>query len=354
MKFRLLALMLLSYPLFFGAGTPDAEAILKQAIQRQIALPRYAEAFYSPLRRAPVVDAVLDDPYYLPVYALDVSHVLSSSANLETLFSEMLISSAILSVEGAKAIQFRETPELFLQTFGMRSGKALDSFWQDFMCIYRESEKLLSVLSESEKQWIREHKDAFFFGEKQDQEEYDFFTTNSTMPLKFFEMAARLDLAQLADLARQLCAIVDQVYMLKSELYLPEDFIWEENGLKLIITNKNHAQHTESADFFIGLGSHNVYQNNAGGTEGKRAAALSAISLHFKEAIPVLLDTLQFKTLDTEENYGDNLYNELSNLVGVDLGLDREAWVQWWEKVKDSFEFPTQLKQNVPCQMDIL
>ena len=49
----------------------------------------------------------------------------------------------------------------------------------------------------------------------------------------------------------------------------------------------------------------------------RRAAALTAISLHDKEGIPVLIDTFQYDTLDTTDNYGDNLYNDLASFVGV-------------------------------------
>lgn len=72
----------------------------------------------------------------------------------------------------------------------------------------------------------------------------------------------------------------------------------------------------------------------------RRAAAITAISLHDKEGIPVLLDTLKYHTLDTTDNYGDNLYNLLGEYVGVNFGLDREAWLRWWQENRDSFQFP--------------
>lgn len=72
----------------------------------------------------------------------------------------------------------------------------------------------------------------------------------------------------------------------------------------------------------------------------RRAAAMTAISLKDKAGIPVLLDTLQFDTLDTTDNYGNNLYNELAKYVGVNFGLDKAAWISWWEKTQDHFEFP--------------
>ena len=74
----------------------------------------------------------------------------------------------------------------------------------------------------------------------------------------------------------------------------------------------------------------------------RRAAAMTAISLKYKKAIPVLLNTLQFSTLDTGENYGDNLYNTLAKYVGVNFGVSKEEWLQWWKEVRETFEFPSE------------
>lgn len=70
-----------------------------------------------------------------------------------------------------------------------------------------------------------------------------------------------------------------------------------------------------------------------------RAAAMTAISMGHKEGIPILLDTLQFETLDTTENYGDNVYQELARYVGVNFGTDKQAWRRWWQIEGGAFEF---------------
>lgn len=67
----------------------------------------------------------------------------------------------------------------------------------------------------------------------------------------------------------------------------------------------------------------------------RRAAGLTALSLGDKSGVPVVLETLQFETLDTSDNYGDNIFKQLSNYLGVDFGLDKEAWIEWWSKAKD-------------------
>lgn len=72
----------------------------------------------------------------------------------------------------------------------------------------------------------------------------------------------------------------------------------------------------------------------------RRAAAMTAISLHYKPAIGVLIDTFNIPTLDTEENYGSNLFNTLAKYTGVNFGLDIQKWRSWWETSNETFEFP--------------
>ena len=85
-------------------------------------------------------------------------------------------------------------------------------------------------LSHEEKAWIKENYNRFFFGKQDSDANYYFFTTDSPYPLKFFELASRIDLAKFAD------------------------------------------------------------------------------------------------------NYGDNIYQKLSAYLGVDFGLDKHAWINWWPK----------------------
>lgn len=62
----------------------------------------------------------------------------------------------------------------------------------------------------------------------------------------------------------------------------------------------------------------------------RRAAGLTALSLGSKEGMSIVLETLRYDTLDTGENYGDNIYRQLSMYLGVDFGLDKQAWINWW------------------------
>ena len=270
-----------------GSGTVPQELAL--LVQKQLSLPHYVEAGYSPLGRSPVVDAVLGDPFYLPNYGRIVSTILKENAAHTSLYD---LNTAALVAGGIPAtfntaefslVTPQIVPESFLLYFGESKGKQVYSYWLTFLQIYVEAEKILASLSDKEKQWLLQNYDAFFFG-KQDGEkdnDYAFFTSESAMPMKFFDLASRVDLAALADCSRKLSLIVDDLYQytdelktLFSPLSLKKMFIWEEQGKKFIISGLDHVEHTENADFFIDIGGNNTIHNNAGGTNGTKACAL--------------------------------------------------------------------------------
>lgn len=250
---------------------------LELLVQHQQSCPRYVEAGYSPLGRSPVVDAVLGDPFYLPTYGLSVSKILKEKSQHNSLFD---LSTAAFHAGGI-SVSKREfsliapqvVPERFLHSFGPSAGKKLYSYWLSFIQVYREAEAALNILSHDEKEWLRQNYNAFFFG-NQKKEEYEFFTTDSAMPMKFFELASRVDLTILADCARNISFIVDEVHDHLDDFNIKEKFVWEEQGLKFIISGLDHVDHTESADFFIDCGGSNTFHTMAGGTDGTRAAAL--------------------------------------------------------------------------------
>lgn len=247
-------------------------------IQNQPSLPRAAEAGYSLLGRAPVVDAVLGDPFYFPTYARLVSERIKhfSEDNLSDLYEVVLKAGGIPYSPIAIIQENEDVPKEFMEAFGSNIGEKLYFWWTLFIETYKKSEKILSSLNQDEKKWIRDNAEAFFFGEE-GKEKYDFFTTNSPMPLKFFELGSRIDLTELSNLTKNLCWIVDQVFENRDELSfisLQDDFEWNEKGVSLIISEKNHSRHDKSADFYLSIGNNNTIANNAGGTEGFRAASL--------------------------------------------------------------------------------
>lgn len=251
--------------------------------QKTPSLPMYAEAGYSPLGRSPVVDLLLADPLYMPTYAQMVSKLIKDNTQAHSLFAletSLLKAGGIplaSSIEKGILIQPATIPDSFLATFPPDAAYRLYSYWLTFVQIQHEVKSLLQILTEEEKAWIRENYKRYFFGNNAPGQDYDFFTSESIYPLKFFELASRIDLAKLADCGRKLSAIPDDFVQIKETfeaIRLEKDFVWTENGLTFVISQKSGTTQTKEADFFIDLGGSNIIRNNAGGTQGKRPLAL--------------------------------------------------------------------------------
>ncbi len=260
------------YTIVFAFCLGAQQQPLTEFICRQPALPRYVEAGYSPLGRSPVVDLCLANPFSMPAYVNAVSTLIKSrNKSLRQMAEGVWRAGGIPLNDSIPQMCAMAAPESFITAFGRETGGRIYAYWRAFVQVSEEARSLLSVISEEEKEWLKSNCDRFFFGE-----EGNFFQEES-MSLKVFELASRVDLARLADCALKLTLIVDDIYQHASEfaaLLLKEDFRWQEGGLKLIVSGREHAAHTESADFFIDLGGSNVFRTNAGGTEGIRPAAL--------------------------------------------------------------------------------
>ena len=285
MKWGLFILLLASFWTAFQLSffnnpvdnSKQAITMIDKLIQDSPVLPRYMEGGYSPLGRSPVVDALLADPFYAPNYAEEVAETIKTKDSLFSL-STAIFSTAGIPTSSLSNDEFKQpVPEHFLKSFPPNTAKKLHGYWLSFIALQKEVEATLNPLSLDEKEWIKNNYNKFFFGEEEKGIKYDFFTSDNPYPFKFFELASKIDLAKLFDCARKLSLIADDFSHsreLFSLLILKDDFIWEENGLKLIISKKSGVTLTESADFYIDLGGHNTIQNNVGGTEGTRALAL--------------------------------------------------------------------------------
>lgn len=251
-------------------------------LQEVPSLPRYMEAGYSPLGRSPVVDALLGDPLYLPSYAITVSAVIKKYAAQNSLFDMTTAMQTaggipVTNISSEVPSPLKPVPSHFLQFFNSTTAFKLHQYWMEYLKINQEVKDILSVITDDEKEWLRQNYNLFFFEKQAPDADYEFFTTESYQQLKFFELASRIDLAKLTDCSRKLCVIVDAIYQSRQEwmdLSLDEDFVWNEQGLKLIVSSKHHTTHEQEADFFIDLGGHNIIYNNAGGTGGTRFTAL--------------------------------------------------------------------------------
>lgn len=323
--------------ILFGLITIDRPTAsnYSQLIQNQSSLLRYVEAGYSPLGRAPVVDAILGDPFYLPTYANVVSNNLKKSQTFYEASSRSFIAGGIPATPIEPSIMAKTAPQQFSQSFG-KWGLDIYALWKGFLQIDNEVKNLFSVLSDGEKAWLLENYEAFFFG-KQGEQEYDFWTTNSSMPLKFFEMAARLDIAELAASARKLTLIIDKIHEMRpliANMHLAEDFIWDEQDHRLIVSSQSHHTFFEEADFFLALGSHNTFKNRAGGARGSTALHISLgghnkfVGDHFVQGSG-FLGIGALANFGGHNNYEAISYSQGAGFMGIGLLMDLEGFNQY-------------------------
>ncbi len=254
---------------------------LQEFLSKPHPLPKYAEANYSLLGRSPVVDALLGDPFYIPVFAEMVSQELdkaSANSSLAEVAGVSFRAGGIpqVSAPPSSPATGEKTPLKFIETFGPPLGDFIYAAWREFSRISKACEEILSPLTACEKEWLCEHCESYFFGENNSLE-YDFFTTDSPLPLNIFELASKIDVAALAASAKDLALIVDQMLgktKALATLSLENDFIWEEEGRRLWISDRENAVFKEDADFFLHLKGNCKFENNAGGTRGKKPCAL--------------------------------------------------------------------------------
>lgn len=264
---------------FFLASPPlySQESNLQKFLKEPHPLPQYVEAGYSPLGRSPAVDALLADPFYVPFFAEAIAEKLEKPIDtLEEIANIAFLASGIPQDPMGSFTESLDPPEQFLSAFGDEEGGFLYNKWKAFISIAKEIQTILSPLTDKEKEWLRENFESFFFGNNH-SEIYDFFTTESLMPLNFFALASKVDIAKMADSAKKLASIVDGIYERKEKiasLRLKQDFVWIEEEKKFWISGKERAVFKEDADFFLHLKGNCKFENNAGGTKGVKAAAL--------------------------------------------------------------------------------
>lgn len=305
---------------------------LQKIVQSRHPLPHYVEGGYSPLGRAPLVDAILADPFFLPTYANSVRLKLKGLSNQNSLYD---VYSTVLKASGIPQYYNSNlfvmpfvVPDAF-KIFGRDLGMEMYSFWLTFVKIYHETEMILSILSPEEKDWLRAHYNAFFYGDPK-KDEMEFFTTDSEMPLKFFKLGSKIDLSQLANSAKKLTLIVDAIFKIKDKIALEQDyFVWKESGLKLIVSKWENTTISENSDFFLNLGKNVTFNNNAGGTEGTKAASLfidlvggnTYVGENFVQG-GGFLGVGVFASFAGHNTYKANSYSQGAGFMGVGLLMD--------------------------------
>ncbi len=238
MRFLLVLFCLLPLPV--RAELPDP---LLNLLEADLTLPRQSEAYYHPLGRHPVTDAVLGDPLYLPGYGREVSAALRAPAARGDLpgLIEAAQRGAALPLSRAdyrawlteSGLDDEEIPGLE-KALELQDARSITRAWQLFLLARSIAERELAVFTIEERNWLRGAGEKLFFGEEPD-DQYAYFTHDTAVALKLFRLAARVDLTELARAQRCLGLAVELIQQRRGSLTrVQRGFVHEMNGLRLV------------------------------------------------------------------------------------------------------------------------
>ena len=245
---------------------------LKEWLDNERDLPRYEEAGYSPLGQMPLVDQVLKEPFSLPTWTDETRTALKNSAIKNRLFlvQSDVLKSVGVSLETLPSPRFykKPAPESFHQALGKEQGQKFYSYFLSFKAAYQAVEKELSKLSDEELKWVKDNYDRFFNDE--------YYTTDRSEPLKFFDIASKVNLSVFSGELRVLSALVDRIFQDKTleSFSIETPFRYEEDEISFYVNPFSRVVVKEEADFVIDFGKNNHVLTRAGGTGGSRAAQM--------------------------------------------------------------------------------
>lgn len=266
------------------AAAPELPEELAALTGAGHSLPRYHEARYHPLGRNPVVDAALADPCYLPAYGLAVERQLPAAHRAEGLPGLVLegvkLTGWPLPAADAAALSAGlklappEVPEELAGAIGKRRAATVMLAVALVNTAQQIAADVLAPLTPEEREWLLAHPEAYFFG-TDGGDEYDFFTTDSSLHLRIFELAARCDLPRLAEAEVILALAAEQLAGLDSAgVELEAPYTAELDGISIAIGGTGPDRYEDDFALVVDFGGDDVYLNNAGGTAGVLPAAL--------------------------------------------------------------------------------
>ena len=253
---------------------------LIELLETDLSLPRHAEAYYHPLGRHPVTDAVLADPLYLPVYGRRVSEALRAPAARDDLLGlvEAAQRGAALPLADpdyrgwlrAAGLDSVEVPGLD-EALDLQDARSIARAWQLFLLARSIADAELAKLDDEERAWIVDNRERLFFD---DEGAYAYFTHDTSLALKLFRLAARLDRIELARAQRCLALAGELVAARRESLArVVRPFEHRRGEVRMLIAGRGSDLHLEDADFLVDCGGADIYRNNAGGNGARLPAA---------------------------------------------------------------------------------
>ena len=241
-------------------------------------LPRYAEQYYHPLSRVPVVDAMLADVLWSPGFAERASADLRGTNSLaETIAAVQALASLPRDGQNAAPVAIAALREACDDDVAVA---AIEAAWGRFLAARRLAAEALAAMPEGEADWWRANPVRWFFADD-NRADYRYLTCDTTDHLRMFRSVAAVDQRMLARAAMLLASAIDGLRTAATagvfdgiELDVL-DWTDPESGATLRVAGHGNHRHTDAVDMLVDLGGDDWWTNNAGGTGGTRPAALA-------------------------------------------------------------------------------
>lgn len=266
--------------LILALAVADPPAFVQDHIDNDHQLPRYAEQYYHPLGRSPVVDVLLGDPMHSIRFADDASARLRDAAESGSAaaVSEVAARMGALPAGFAVELEAVELPGL-ASVVGPEGAAALEAAWADYVEARRRAAAAVAAVTDEQREYLRSNPARWWFADG-DLTNYRYLTCSTDDHEAIFRIAARVDIAALAEAQWLLARAADRVVAAcesgRLEPVAGARLPWRhesEDGV-FVLAGSGDDVHREELDLLVDLGGDDWYLSNAGGARAGRPAAL--------------------------------------------------------------------------------
>ena len=322
--------------LLLALAVAEPPAFVTEIIERDHELPRYAEQYYHPLGRSPVVDALLADPMYSIRFSKEASQRLRAAAETQELAEVVEVATRMggFPVGVEIDIPSRELPGL-VDAIGSPGAEAIEEAWSMFLAAREHAQEAVGSVTEEQRAYLLSNPARWWFDDD-DLTNYRYLTCNTDDHEEIFRIAAQVDRGALVEAELLLARAADRIIEAEqsgafenpNEELLP--FTYEDNGVTLLVGSPQDDAYRDDVDFVVELGGDDWYISNAGGTEGQRPAAF-CIDLkgddHYDGQFSVqgggFLGSGALIDLAGDDDYQGGDYAQGGSFIGAGLLYDR-------------------------------
>lgn len=266
--------------LILALAVAEPPAFIEELIQTDHDLPRYAEQYYHPLGRSPVVDVLLGDPMYSVRFADESSRQLRQAADSGSAAAVSEVAARMGAMPAGFKLEIDPVPLPGLsEAVGAEAANALEQAWAHYLEARRRAGAAVADVTEEQRAYLRSNPARWWFADE-DLTNYRYLTCVTDDHEAIFRIAARVDIGAMAEaqwcLARAADIIVEAKQSGLFDQVAESNLPWRHEGDSgvFVVAGTDDDVHREDLDLMVDLGGDDWYLSNAGGARDGRVAAL--------------------------------------------------------------------------------